>query len=43
MGEVWECGDEYCNCSEAKITLRRKNEHGFYHGFTVVPKEEVNE
>lgn len=23
-GYVWWCGDEWCNCSQAKITLRRK-------------------
>lgn len=35
VGHVWYCGDEYCNCSQAKITLRRKNENGFYNSHVI--------
>ena len=35
VGHVWYCGDDYCNCSQANITMRRKNEHGFYNPHTI--------
>lgn len=35
VGHVWYCGDEYCNCTAATITMRRKNENGFYNSHVI--------
>ena len=34
FGHVWWCGD-YCDCSEARIILCRKNERDFYNQRTL--------
>jgi hypothetical protein len=34
-GYVWWCEDTYCDCSKARITLRRKNEYGFYNSHSL--------